>query len=190
MPSKLTFLISFLFLSFNISFAQLQAFDPQQYIEWNEFYKLSWDNFDAKPSEDIFGDAGTAVKIVAKPYKAGKKISYNVYALFDRLKSWTCEKDPYLLAHEHLHFDIAEVTARRIRKKVAELSAKDEKDLSRYNNAINKLLKESNELDRRYDIETLHGAIASKQAYWQAQIEAELKLLDAYKKPKQIIGKN
>lgn len=190
MPSKPIFLISFLLLSVNVSLAQLQPFDPQQYIEWNEFYKLSWDNFEAKPSEDIFGDAGTAVKIVARPYKAGKKIGYNVYVLFDRSKSWTFEKDPNLLAHEQLHFDIAEVTARRIRKKVVEFSARDEKDLSSYNKAINKLLEESNEIDRRYDMETLHGAIASKQAYWQAQIEKELKLLDAYKKQKQIIGKN
>lgn len=168
--------------------SQPQDYDPSRFIEWNEFYKLSWDNFESKVSDDTFGDAGTAVKIIAKPYYVGKRIDYNVFPLFDRQKSWVFEKDPALLAHEQLHFDIAELYARKIRKKVAALQSQNNKDLSHYNNEINKLLNESNEMDLRYDMETLHGGITVKQSEWRNKISQELKALEAYKKKKKIIG--
>lgn len=168
--------------------AQPQNYDPDRFIEWNEFYKLSWDNFERKVSDDTFGDAGTAVKIIAKPYYVGKRIEYNVFPLFDRQKSWVFEKDSDLLAHEQLHFDIAELYARKIRKKVAALQSQNNKDLSHYNNEINKLLTESNEIDLRYDMETLHGGITVKQSEWRNKINQELKALEAYKKKKRVIG--
>ena len=170
--------------------AQVQDYDPHRYIEWNEFYKLSWDNFENTVSDDTFGDAGTAVKIIAKPYFVGKRIEYNVLPLFDRKKSWVYEKDPDLLAHEQLHFDIAELYARKIRKKVAALQAENNKDLGYYNTEINKLLLESNEMDMQYDMETLHGGIKAKQMEWRKKIDKELKALEGFKKQKKVIGKN
>lgn len=168
--------------------AQPQDYDPSRFIEWNEFYQLSWDNFESKVSDDTFGDAGTAVKIIAKPYYVGKRIEYNVFPLFDRQKSWVFEKDPDLLAHEQLHFDIAELYARKIRQKVATLQSQNNKDLSHYNNEINKLLTESNEMDLKYDMETLHGGISVKQSEWGDKVDKELNALKAYKKKKKVIG--
>lgn len=184
---KFLLVITFAFISLPGS-AQPQDYDPDRYIEWNEFYKLSWDNFENTVSDDTFGDAGTAVKIIAKPYFVGKRIEYNVYPLFDRKKSWVYEKDPALLAHEQLHFDIAELYARKIRKKVATLQAENNKDLSYYNTEINKLLLESNELDMQYDMETLHGGIKVKQTEWREKINVELKTLEKFKKQKKVIG--
>lgn len=109
--------------------AQKTPFDPQQYIEWNKFYTLSWENFEGQRTEDAIGDAGTAIRIIAKPYYIGKAIHYQVYALFDKKKSWAIEQGTALLAHEQLHFDIAELYARKIRKKVKEMAESNEKDL-------------------------------------------------------------
>lgn len=169
---------------------QEEDFDPGKFIEWNEFYQLSWDNFNGKPTGESIGDAGTAVKIQAKPYIVDNKIYYNVYALFDRQKSWVMETSPALLAHEQLHFDIAELYARKVRKKVAELSANNEKDLKMYNKTINKILKESNRADRQYDMETLHGGLTKQQEKWRAKVEFEMKKLHKYKKPVKRIGVN
>lgn len=188
MKPLLTLLLIICALFANPSFGQPQDYDPSRFIEWNEFYKLNWDNFESKVSDDTFGDAGTAVKIIAKPYYVGKRIEYNVFPLFDRQKSWVFEKDPDLLAHEQLHFDIAELYARKIRQKVATLQSQNNKDLSHYNYEINKLLTESNEMDLKYDMETLHGGISVKQSEWRSKINQELKALEAYKKKKKVIG--
>lgn len=159
----------------------------KEFIEWNEFYKLSWEDFQGKPGEESAGDAGTAVKIKATPYRINKKIRYDVHAYFSRAKSWSNETSDALLSHEQLHFDIAEVYARKIRKKISELEKGDEGDIKVYNAAISALLQESNEQDQRYDVETLHGAMTKKQQKWEKNIADELASLERYKKVKQVI---
>lgn len=157
-------------------------------ISWNEFYKLQWDDFQGKPNTDSRGDAGTAVVIRAKPYLQKKRVKYDVVAIFDRNRSWVRDKSSSLLAHEQLHFDIAELYARKIRKRISGLTDQGVKDVAVYDRAIRGLLVESNEVDMQYDIETLHGALQKKQAAWSMKVNEELARLDKYKKPKRIIG--
>lgn len=184
----ITFPLLLILLPFSVTLGQNHPYDPARYMEWNEFYALTWENFKAVPADDTFGDAGTVVKIIAKPYKRGNRIDYNVYALFDRTKSWTFEEDPSLLAHEQLHFDLAELAARKIRKKVEELSAQNVKRIKDYNSAINRLLKENSHLDEQYDRETFHGALRDKQELWKQKITSELDALEKYKKERKVIG--
>lgn len=169
--------------------AQDQAYDPKEYLQWNEFYKLRWDDFKGSPAEDAAGDAATSVQIKAKPYLVKNKVRYNVYALFNKNKSWTRDQSSaQLLVHEQLHFDLAEVFARKIRKKVRELSGEGINDVKVYNQAIQILLQESNEADQLYDLETLHGALDQKQAAWAKKIQDELAALKNYKRHKQVIS--
>src|SRR5687768_6828529 len=90
--------------------------DDRGTITWNEFYRLQWHDFQGEPQENSIGDAGTVVQIKAKPYLVKKQVRYDVYALFNRKKSWARDYSESLLAHEQLHFDIAELYARKIRK--------------------------------------------------------------------------
>lgn len=156
-------------------------------IEWNEYYKLRPEDFKGEPGEDAIGDAGTAVQIKAKPYTVGKKIMYDVYALFNKRKSWLNEQSAELLAHEQLHFDLAELYARKIRKKISELNSRNVQDVKVYNNAITELLNESNRADMLYDVETLHGSLNKKQAAWAKKIREEMEILERYKKTKRVI---
>lgn len=155
--------------------------DLSKYIQWNELYALKWTDFKGKPGEDAIGDAGTAVAIKAKPYMIHRKIHYDVYALFNKDASWYRDQSPALLAHEQLHFDIAELYARKTRKKIMEMAQAGVKDLHTYNSAIQKILNESNRIDQQYDLETLHGAITNKQQEWKQKIKSELLALKAYK---------
>jgi hypothetical protein len=156
-------------------------------IEWNEFYKLQWSDFRGKPSRESIGDAGTAVQIKAQPFYVNKKIMYDVFAYFNKDKSWARDKSDALLKHEQLHFDIAEMYARKIRKKINELSSRNVNDVKTYNESITPLLNESNDADERYDLETLHGAITKRQAVWEQKIREELTSLQDFKKQKRII---
>jgi hypothetical protein len=166
------------------------AGDPEEdLLSWNEFYKLRWVDFQGEPDERAKGDAGAAVQIKAKPFLVKKQIKYDVVALFNRSKSWARGQSPSLLAHEQLHFDIAELYARKIRKKIKELAARDVNDIKIYNAAINELLLESNQIDLKYDLETLHGGLSKKQAAWSEKVSNGLAELDQYKKTRRVIGR-
>ena len=181
------FLVVFTFLISFPGSGQRVATDLDLLL-WNEFYKLQWDDFQGEPDKGSLGDAGTAVQIKAKPYLVKKEIRYDVEALFNRKKSWARDTSPSLLAHEQLHFDIAELYARKIRKKIRELQKQRVNDIKTFNEAIQTLLIESNEVDAQYDLETLHGALSRKQAEWSSRIKQELASLRIYKKPKRVIG--
>ena len=159
---------------------QEQAYDPKVYLEWNEYNPLEWTDFKTTNSE-AFGDAGTHVRIMARPYLVKRKVYYNVYALFDKKRSWSNEQGDKLLAHEQLHFDIAELYARKIRKSIELLARKGEKELKIYNDVVNSLMTESNEFDQQYDLETLHGTLYNRQLEWEAKIKTALAGLNHYK---------
>lgn len=170
------------------SVAQSEIEPALNELAWNEFYQLQWDDFQGKPDTDSRGDAGAAVSIRAKPFLVRKQVRYDVVAIFNRGKSWARDRSPSLLAHEQLHFDIAELYARKIRKKVAELQDRGVNDLDFYNTVIQALLLESNKADEQYDTETLHGALSGKQAAWAIKVQRELAGLNKHKKVKRVIG--
>lgn len=171
-------------------YAQGDSFDDKKELEWNEFYKLTWHDFQGQPTPKAAGDAGASVKIIAKPYLVKNKARYDVYVVFNRDKSWKRDEAPQLLAHEQLHFDLAELYARMIRKRIQELNDQGVHEVKTLNKAIQQLLEESNNADRQYDIETLHGALDQKQEAWSKRIKQELEELKAYKKQKQFVARS
>ncbi|MEX2235608.1 MAG: DUF922 domain-containing protein [Cyclobacteriaceae bacterium] len=185
MIKVLLFLI--LWLPATDTHSQPAAEPGSESISWNEFYKLQWHDFQGEPGEGSIGDAGAVVQIKAKPFLVKKKIQYDVVALFNKRKSWSTDQSETLLAHEQLHFDIAEVYARKIRKKINELNDRGVNNIKTYNAAIQDLLLESNHADQQYDLETLHGALPKKQAVWSKQVKEDLSALHRYKKTKRVI---
>jgi hypothetical protein len=171
------------------TFAQVAAnYNTVDVLEWNEYYDLNWSDFMGTRPDDAAGDAGTVVQIKAKPFMVKDEIHYDVFALFVKSKSWAEAKAPTLLAHERLHFDIAELYARKIRQRIAELKADNVKKPDVIKLAIQELLQESNEVDMQYDVETLHGAMQSKQAEWEKRVATELAELNKYRKKKRVIS--
>lgn len=162
--------------------------EEDEYIEWNPFYRLQWHDFRAEPAMDAVSDAGTAIKISAMPYRVRKRIHYDVVALFNRDKSWVRDSSMALLEHERLHFDIAELYARKIRKRIDELRARGEDDIDVLNAEIRALLRESNRVDMRYDVETLHGAMSEKQSEWNRQVRRELEDLKRFVRKRRVVG--
>jgi predicted secreted Zn-dependent protease len=170
--------------------AQKLVNDTKDLLEWNEYYQLSWDDFQGRPTPESIGDAGTAVNIKAKPYYIKHQIMYDVDVYFDRKRSWARAKSDALLRHEQVHFDIAELYARKIRKRVTTLQENGVSDIKIYNAAIKEILEESNEADQEYDLETLHGALTKKQLSWERRVKEQLQGLKDYKKRKKVITAN
>jgi hypothetical protein len=164
--------------------------DSRDLLEWNEFYQLAWDDFQGQPTAESIGDAGTAVNIKAKPFYIKRRIMYDVDVYFNRKQSWARAKSDALLRHEQLHFDIAELYARKIRKRIVALQENGVSDIKIYNSAIKQILEESNDADRQYDLETLHGALTKKQLIWERRVKEQLQGLKDYKKRKKVITAN
>lgn len=156
-------------------------------LEWNPYYSLQWTDFRGAPGAEAHGDAGAVVSIKARPYVVKGKVRYDVRAFFNREKSWKRDTSDLLLAHEQLHFDIAEVYARKIRERIHDLERQGVNDVKTYNAAVRELLGESDRADRRYDAETLHGAMTNVQAKWKADVEQELVRLYRFRKERRII---
>jgi len=150
------------------------AWAQDELLEWNPFYRLSWSDFSGKPNTESHADAASVVRIVAKPFRFGGRLHSDVRAYFNRTKSWRRDVSDKLLAHEQLHFDIAELYARKIRKRIDELMALGVRDPERIQREVTKLLEESNGVDTRYDAETLHGAMRESQQRWSDAIEKRL----------------
>jgi predicted secreted Zn-dependent protease len=163
-----------------ISLTGFNTDGDQNKLVWSDHGQLTWEDFKGQPKQNSFGDALTAVNISAKPYVKNRKLNYAVKAYFLKDKSWCKVRSGNLLEHEQLHFDIAELYARKVRKKVAELQRTGIRDHRVYNNAIEQILAESNELDQRYDRQTLNGSLPNKQFVWELEIKIQMNELQAF----------
>jgi|EndMetStandDraft_5_1072996.scaffolds.fasta_scaffold94017_2 Bacterial protein of unknown function (DUF922) len=86
------------------------------------------------------------------------------------------ELDMQLLDHEQIHFDIAEVTARKIRARFAELknACEEAGGTDQIGPMIVKADRELQEEQERYDRETGHGVNARVQDQWKQKVRALL----------------
>ena len=111
-------LISIVLVFCCISFYAQKSADK---IIWSKDYKLTWEDFKGRPkSSSKFG--AITISSVRKnfSYKNGK-ISINAETIFFKKDSWVKDnaKILSLLGHEQLHFDIAELFARKFRKAIS-----------------------------------------------------------------------
>jgi predicted secreted Zn-dependent protease len=149
---------------------------------WNGNTVLTWRDFQGKPDPIAKGDAASKVSIRANPYKKQKQLFYDVHTVFHRHESWCKTPSAGLLQHEQVHFDIAELYARKTRMKISSLKRQGIRDVNVYNSAISEIFNESNRADAQYDLETVHGASRKKQTEWEKSIRIELMLLDRFSK--------
>lgn len=151
-------------------------------LVWDATTMLTWDDFQGKPDVTAKGDAASKVSIRATPYKKQTKLYYDVNTIFHRNQSWCKTPSVDLLRHEQIHFDIAELYARKARMAISSLKRKGVRDVKVYNAAISEIFEESNLFDAQYDHETVHGASRKKQTEWEYSVRIELMLLNRFTK--------
>lgn len=167
----------------NVAFSQeKKPIENDSIISWNASKKLEWKDFNGKLNPNIFAYAVTSYKIEIIPQNVivdandqmpGYK-DLDVLANFYKKQSWTISDDIELLNHEQLHFDIAELFARKIRKRFLELKTSKEKNFNKYQHAYNILWKECRLLQKQYDIETNHGANKTENTSWENKVNTQL----------------
>ena len=170
----LVFIVLFLF-PLAPSFAQQRGT-----LAWKAGEPLQWSHFKGKPdaTDKVHGAvtfAGFDIKVEKISFPGGT-IRFKARAVFDQQRSWVKagEPDSHLLAHEQLHFDITELYARKLTKKLnaLQLKSKDKAQIKKWQNYY---FQAQMETQKQYDRESVHGLHFEMQEVWRELIDAELK---------------
>lgn len=170
-------------------FAQDRLVNSENVLQWQEGYKLRVEDF-KKPRKANDSYSHTAYKIEFYPsevlvdandYIQGYE-DVTVVAEFHMDKShFNPEYEAEYLPFEQLTFDIAELYARKIRKRFDELKAKKERRFSMYNYEYNLLWKACREYQSEFSKATNNGWKAKdKIAEWRDKIDKDLNELQEY----------
>ncbi len=171
-----------------LSFGQEQIIANDSIIKWETNKKLIWSDFLGVADENVFGYAMTSYKIEVIPSEVmvdeNNNIqnyeTLNVVVNFYKYHSWYIKDDIDLLNHEQLHFDIAEIFARKMRKYFKELQLNQVTQFSSYIECYNLFWEESRTYQKLYDSETRHGLDKEKNKQWSIKIKEELDLYNDY----------
>lgn len=173
------------FTSFAV-FSQ-QAVPREDSILWDKSIRLKWSDFMSRPDTFSERTAGCAASIYVRGFIDNGLPDFIVTNSFIKNDAWTKDTASVnLLKHEQLHFDIAEMYARKIRKAIDSLRRNKVKDIEPYSEEIQKLLKMRKETDSLYDQQTAHGLYGNEQSVWNQKILKELECLSEYVYPKRI----
>lgn len=176
-------LMILVFINTNGVTAQISLNSESDSIIWNPAHKLVWRDFHGKPApgDNESKKAVCAASIYVESFW-DEMINFKVSNSFMKNEAWTLDTlSIKLLEHEQLHFDIAEVYARKIRQAVDSLRKKGVEAVDIYSQVITLLLEQRVKKDELYDTETQHGIFILEQEKWKAKIAKELKVLDKWK---------
>lgn len=159
-------------------------------ILWQENLNLKWSYFIGKADSVAFDKALTCVKIEFKSKQISNETkSVKIGTYFIKSCSWKKENvNELLLIHEQNHFNLNEISARKIRKKILEtkfLSMESSKAIIKkiFTDGLNSNFNEQEE----YDLQTNHSMNKEEQLRWNAKIKHELNLLASYSNAEFII---
>ncbi|MBK6384720.1 MAG: DUF922 domain-containing protein [Chitinophagaceae bacterium] len=146
----------------------------EEVLEWDPSRKLSWADYKARPNPDSDAAASTTTYLGINYNITSRSFSYKIYSRFSKTRSWGLHKTAYILSHEQGHFDIAEIFARKLHKKMSEY----EFNKKTYNKDLEKIYrdvtKEKEDTQNQYDKETNHSINKTEQLLWLKKIAAML----------------
>jgi len=162
--------------------------NPKKYetqIRWTEQRSLTWYDFKGKPDRLNYPNvlALTHCGFGYQPnVRLFKETEFHVETTFYTGSSWYLPegKTDYVLRHEQIHFDLAEVYSRKLKKQLIEANVSNTNS-SEYIAIFNKLFQDYKERQDSYDYDTKHGTAKASQEKWNATIEIELAKYDLYK---------
>lgn len=150
----------------------------EELLDWDANRKLTWADYKAKPDQNSDAAASTTSILVISYNISSTGFTYKIECRFSKTRSWGLHKTDYILSHEQGHFDIAEIFARKLHKKMSEYRFNKktyQKDLDKI---YEEVVREKEKMQNDYDKETNHSINKQKQAEWLQKIKA---LLEEYK---------
>lgn len=152
-------------------------------------HRLSWKDFRGKPRLGTSTAAQTSSGVTYLVECHGERFGFAVLATFAPVESWVRPDIPSnrsantrTLRHEQTHFDITEIFARKLRRAFEDARdfcpdhPRDARKL------FDRLSRESQDIQDRYDRETAHGMSFDAQTRWSRSVEAGLDSLAKYRR--------
>lgn len=165
-------------------FLSLSAFTPageEGMIAWKEGMTLSWDQFRGAAEKDNPHHAQSHCMLDASVRNIDNSIFIEVHAYFLPARSWTrVRDDAALLRHEQLHFDITELHARMLRKRLIGAFRQDRDLALVFEQNFDEVNATLQEMQERYDRESYHGTRAKVQRLWEEKIAASLREYEGF----------
>ncbi len=158
----------------------------EQEIIWSPDRTLTWKDFKGKP-KTVFNNNVGAQSYCGFGFQSNfitvfSKAKIIVTTTFDCNLSWVREDQKHrmeLLEHEQFHFNLSEVYARRLRKRISEIKLKSS-NIKEAEIIFKQVYAEYLDRQELYDSESNHGLNNEKQNEWQFSIGNELEGLQFY----------
>lgn len=172
----------FLILSFFLCSppALLSQTRNEELLDWDAGRRLTWADYKAKPDPGSDAAASTASVLAVSYTISSTGFTYRIECRFSKTRSWGLHKTDYILSHEQGHFDIAEIFARKLHKKLSEYQFNKrtyQKDLDKI---YEEIVQGKDKMQNDYDRETNHSINKDKQAEWLQKIRLLLEEYKAY----------
>ena len=152
----------------------------QDVIAWDTAGKLTWADFAGKADEKSPYNAVTISGIFYKIYPGSDGYRDSIIAVFYKSESWVKGRTESALIHEQGHFDITEIFARKLRKRLQEFVPARGDLNHQLNRLYDAVESERDAMENLYDKETGHSADAVRQTRWNVRIRNELKALEEF----------
>ncbi|WP_121666277.1 DUF922 domain-containing protein [Mesonia aquimarina] len=171
----------FFILIFLFGFTVIQAQENDEKLYWSTT-KLTWQDFKAQPdpSDPYHANtySGFTFSWSINQDENGRNFSFDVKSYFLPNQSWVKKgkANPYLLAHEQLHFDISELQARKFEKALSsfDTSGSISQIKQRMKKIYQRIEHEREAIQNKYDKETQHGNNKESQKKWSLLIQQKL----------------
>ena len=149
-------------------------------IDWSADKKLSWNDFKAEPEKGYSAAALTSTNIKIDFGYYNESLQYHIRCRFDKNKSWGRVKNDYILSHEQVHFDIAEIYARKLNKVLKTYKPNEDHISKDVNKIYENIMHEYYNKQEEYDKETNFSINKIKQEEWLKKVSNELSELKNY----------
>ncbi len=177
MKDLLKYFLSLFFIIPIVAFAQS---NNEELLDWSASRKLTWNDYKASPDPDSDAAASTTSYLAIEYNITSNSFGYKIESRFSKTRSWGLHKTAYILSHELGHFDIAEIFARKLNKKMSEYRFNKKTYQKDLNKIYHDILDEKEKLQNDYDKESNHSINKEKQAEWLKKIAKMLEEYDEY----------
>ncbi|MBT0608296.1 DUF922 domain-containing protein [Aequorivita echinoideorum] len=164
------------------AFLFLFIYSPQDNSEkmpWDKDRKLTWEDFKGKaqPNASFVAstNSGISFSYSYSQQNGAVDVTYTVQSNFYPEKSWfqPGRVTQHILNHEQLHFDISELHARILRKRLSEKTF-----TTRVKSEVEKLYndteRERRAMQSKFDAETDHSRNIEKEIFWEKYVAQKL----------------
>jgi|SRR5258706_6508094 len=162
----------------SVSFAQGK---DEELIEWDSSRLLTWTDYKGHPDPRSDAAASTTTYLGIEYRMDEKGFSYSIQCRFSLTKSWGKSRTDFILKHEQGHFDIAEIFARKLNRRMSEYQFNKATYKTDLKSIYDGITKEKEAFQDLYDTETDHSRKKEQQLEWLKKIENMLRELDFFR---------